>query len=163
MKERNSDSNNLNLWIGSTLNPYHWLLRRWLLVVKLVSCYHMIMMPVRIGFRPWANFFDPELLVSDLPADMMIFLHVIVLLNQAYRNSKSQWVTNRFRIFKNMDWFVILAVLPIDWLVMLSGMSEQSAVFARMNKILLIFHQSNHCLSSFLHVETAFQICFWAY
>ena len=139
VKERNSDSNNLNLWIGSTLNPYHWLLRRWLLVVKLVSCYHMIMMPVRIGFRPWANFFDPELLVSDLPADMMIFLHVIVLLNQAYRNSKSQWVTNRFRIFKNMDWFVILAVLPIDWLVMLSGMSEQSAVFARMNKILLIF------------------------
>ena len=32
---------------------------------------------------------------------------MLLLLNIAYKNSKSQWVTSRFRIFKNMDWILV--------------------------------------------------------
>ena len=77
--------------------------------------------------------------MTDGLADICIFLHVVVLLNQAYMNSKSQWVTSRFRIFKNADWLTILAVVPFDWIVKLSGMSDDSAVWSRITKIFLLF------------------------
>ena len=79
----------------------------------------------------------------DLPADIIICFHVIVLLNTGYQNSKSQWVTNRYRIFKNLDWVVVFAVLPFDWIVNLSGMPAYSAVWFRLNKVALFFSRIN--------------------
>ena len=147
VKERNSGLNSNELFIGTTLNRYHWLLRAWYFLVKVVSLFHLVMVPLRIGFRPWSN--RPEtkengMLNSiavgfDFPSDLILFLHVILLLNQAYQNSKSQWVTNRWRIFKNMDWCVVLAAVPLDWIVFLSGMNADSAVWCRLNKLVLIF------------------------
>ena len=139
VKERNSGVSHHDLFIGTALNQFHWMLRGWLFAMKLVSLYHLIVMPVRIGFRPWSSFYDMGVLMTDGLADICIFLHVVVLLNQAYMNSKSQWVTSRFRIFKNADWLTILAVVPFDWIVKLSGMSDDSAVWSRITKIFLLF------------------------
>ena len=139
VKERNSSLNNNDLFVSSVLNRHHWLLRGWYVFIKMISCYHLIMFSVRIGFRPWQSFYDAVLLATDLPADCILLLHVLVLLNQGYRNSKSQWVTSRYRIFKNMDWFVVLAMMPLDWIMRQSGMPDESAVWARVNKLLLLF------------------------
>lgn len=68
---------------------------------------------------------------------------MLLLLNIAYKNSKSQWVTSRFRIFKNMDWILVLAVIPIEWIVHLSGMEAEHAVWFRVNKFLLYFSRAS--------------------
>ena len=143
VKERNSGVNNKDMFIGHTFNRYHWLIATWHNLVKIVSLYHFIMVPYRIGFQPWPEFTTRAALCMDLPADIIIFSHVIVLLNTGYQNSKSQWVTSRYRIFKNLDWVVVFAVLPFDWIVNLSGMPPYSAVNFRLNKVALFFSRIN--------------------
>ena len=64
-------------------------------------------------------------------------MHLAISLNIGYRNSKSQWITSRTRIAKNMDFVALLALIPLDWLVFLSGLDAESAVWCRLNKMLL--------------------------
>ena len=101
VKERNSGVNNNEVLIGTALNPYHWIMQIWISVARLVSLYHVIMVPLRISFQSEANTLTSRLpLSTDLPADFFVVFHLIVSLNTGYKNAKSQWVTKRFRIFK---------------------------------------------------------------
>ena len=43
----------------------------------------------------------------------------------------------RYRIAKNIDIIAVLAVVPLDWLLYLSGLDDASAVWCRLAKILL--------------------------
>jgi hypothetical protein len=82
---------------------------------------------------------SPLALSTDLLADCCLLFHLLLAFNIAYKNSKSQWITSRYRISKNIDWIVAFAVIPFDWIVFLSGLDPQSAVWCRLNKLLLIF------------------------
>ena len=141
VKERNSGLNNTDLFIGSTyvLNPEYWMLRAWKLLVRLVALYHIFMVPLRIGFNFSPSLTSRLVLSTDLPADLILFIHVLLSFNIGYKNSKSQWITSRFRVFKNTDWILVLAVLPIEWIVYLSGMDAEDAVWFRVNKTLVYF------------------------
>jgi len=139
VKERSSGVDNKQLLIGgAALNPHHWLLWAWDWLVRMTSLYHVLMVPVRIAFQSEANTLTSRLpLSTDLPADIIIFCHVMLSLNIGYKNSKSQWITNRVKIFKNTDWIAVFASLPIDWIVFLSGLDAESAVWCRLNKMTL--------------------------
>jgi len=138
IKERNSGMNNNDLMLGSTFNPHHWLMRGWNFFCRSVALYHFLMVPVRISFQSEANTLTSRLpLSTDLPADIVMLLHILVSLNVGYKNSKSQWVTNRFRIFKNMDFVAVVAIIPLDWIVFLSGLDGESSVWFRLNKMML--------------------------
>ena len=138
IKERNSGMNNNDLLLGTAFNPHHWSLRSWVFVMRLVGLYHFLMVPIRIAFQTEANTLTSPLpLSTDLPADVLMAVHVLVSLNVGYKNSKSQWVTNRFRIFKNMDFVAVVAIIPLDWIVFLSGLDQESSVWFRLNKMML--------------------------
>ena len=98
IKERNSGMNNHDIVVGSALNPHHWSLRGFIFLARLVSLYHVCMVPVRIGFQSeFYTLTSPVPLSTDLPADLFIVIYIALALNMAYKNSKSQWITNRFR------------------------------------------------------------------
>ena len=140
IKERNSGVNHDDLFLSPHLvfNPHHWLLVAWDFLARIVSLYHIAMVPVRICFQSEAyTMTSPLLLLTDLPADLILFLHLLISLNIGYKNSKSQWVTKRYRIAKNIDGLAVIATIPIDWLVYLSGLDSQSAVWCRVTKMLL--------------------------
>ena len=138
IKERNSGVNQDDIFIGSALNPYHYLLVAEDFVARMVSLYHFLMVPIRIGFQSEVYGMTSEFpLSTDLPADILILVHLVISLNVAYRNSKSQWITSRMRIAKNMDFVALAAMIPLDWLVYLSGLDAESAVWCRLNKMLL--------------------------
>jgi hypothetical protein len=153
VKERNSASgvNKKDFFIGksSVMNPQHWMFSRWRTFVRFISLYHLFVVPVRIGFchllmrtagiDTLPVFTSPLELWTDLPADLVIFLHVALSFHVSYKNSKSQWVVSRIRIFKNTDWVAVLGMLPLDWFVFLSGMGPETAVWCRVNKMLLLF------------------------
>jgi len=144
LKERSSGLNHNDLFIGSALNPHHWILRAWCFLARMVSLYHVIMLPVRIAFQTEVNTMTSQLpLSTDLPADIFLVLHIVVLLNLSFKNSKSQWVTSRLRIFKNSDFLLILAAIPFDWIVFLSGLDSESATWCRMNKMLLYYSKTS--------------------
>jgi len=116
------------------------MMRIWDIFSRLLSLYHIFMVPVRIGFQSESyTMMSPFPLSTDGPADILLCLHLVLSLNMAYRNSKSQWVTKRSRIFKNMDFIAVLAVMPLDWVVFLSGLDSESAAWCRLNKMLLYF------------------------
>ena len=116
------------------------MIRTWDLFSRLLSLYHIIMVPLRIAFQTESYTMMSQLpLSTDGPADVLLFLHLCLSLNMAYKNSKSQWVTKRSRIFKNMDFIGVLAAVPLDWIVFLSGLDSESAGWCRINKMLLYF------------------------
>ena len=82
---------------------------------------------------------SPLALSTDLTADCCLLFHLLLAFNIAYKNSKSQWTTSRYRILKIIDWIVAFAVIPLDWIVFLSGLDPQNAVCCRLNKLFLIF------------------------
>jgi hypothetical protein len=144
VKERNSGLNRNDLFIGSVLNPNHWLLQAWYFFARLVSLYYIIMLPIRIAFQTEVYTMTSRIWLStDLPADIFLVIHAFVLLNLSFKNSKSQWVTSRLKIFKNMDFLVILALVPFDWIVFLSGLDSERASWFRLNKMILYFSQSS--------------------
>lgn len=141
VKERGSGVNNKDVYIGSShvFNPQHWILRGWDTLARLVSLYHIFTVPVRIAFSPMPSLTSRyALFYADLIADIIIFLTLLLTLNVAYKNSKSQWVTKRVRIFKNIDWVLVLAVVPFEWIVFLSGMDPEIAIWFRTNKTLVV-------------------------
>ena len=140
IKERNSGVNNNDIFIGSAINPHHWLLQGWIFLARMVSLYHVIMLPLRIAFQTETYTMTSRFpLSTDLPADIFLVVHILVSLNLGFKNSKSQWVTSRFVIFQNMDFLLLLAALPFDWMVFLSGMDSESATWFRLNKMILYY------------------------
>jgi hypothetical protein len=131
--------NNNDIMVGTALNPHHWMLKVWDRVVRVTALYHVIMVPIRIGFEPFPSMTSKMALSTDLVADFIIFSYWTLSLNMAYKSSKMQWVTSRFRIFKNTDWILMLACLPFEWIVFFSGMSPRSAIWFRLNKFLVYF------------------------
>jgi hypothetical protein len=100
-----------DLFIGTALNPQHSWLVRWDTLVRLVSLYHLIMCPIRIGFNTSSTMTWPLALSTDLLADCCLLFHLLLAFNIAYKNSKSQWITSRYRISKNIDWIVAFSVI----------------------------------------------------
>ena len=141
VKERNSGVNNNDLLIESALNPYHWVMMIWTFIARVVSLYHILMVPVRIAFQ--SETYDSLIaslpLSTDLPADIFLIVHIFISLNVGYKNSKSQWITSRSRIFKKTDFITVMAAVPLDWIVFLSGLDAESSVWCRINKMLLYF------------------------
>jgi len=153
VKERSSGVDKKELFIGTALNPCHWSLWSWDWLVRIVSLYHFLMVPVRISFQSEIyTFTDQFPLSTDLPADLIIITHVLLSLHISYKNSKSQWVTSRMRIFKNTDWIAVFASIPLDWIVYWSGLDPESAVWCRVNKMML--YLSRISPSKFLYTSS---------
>jgi len=51
----------------------------------------------------------------------------------------ANWVTNRFKIFRQGDFFFFSAALPLDWFGHLCGLSSEASQWLRLNKMLLYF------------------------
>jgi hypothetical protein len=101
------------------------------------------MVPVRIAFNTSPtfhfSFFSTLALSTDLPADCYTILYLLLSFNISYKNSKSQWITSRYRIAKKTEWIIVFAVVPFDWIVFMSGLDPESALWCRINKMLLYF------------------------
>jgi hypothetical protein len=101
------------------------------------------MVPVRIAFNTsptfYSSFFSTLALSTDVPADCYTILYLLLSFNISYKNSKSQWITSRYRIAKKTEWIIVFAVVPFDWIVFMSGLDPESALWCRINKMLLYF------------------------
>jgi hypothetical protein len=102
-------------FIKSALHPESMLLKQWDTIVIFVALYHFIAVPIRIGFVPWNSMLDSRALYTDLAADVLTVLNLVLCCNTAYNNSKSSWVTKRYKIVRRIDFRVSLAAIPIDW------------------------------------------------
>ena len=132
-----------DLFIGTALNPNHKFIVGCRTIARVVSLYHLIMVPVRIAFNTsptfYFSFFSTLALSTDLPADCYTIVYLFLSFNISYKNSKSQWITSRYRIAKKTEWIIVFAVVPFDWIVFLSGLDPESALWCRINKMLLCF------------------------
>ena len=81
----------------------------------LVAIYHFVVVPVRISFLPWNSMLDPRALYTDLVADLLTVINLLVHINTAYLNSRAAWVTNRFKIIRRIDFRVSASAIPFDW------------------------------------------------
>ena len=128
-----------DIFIRTAINPYTPSFALWNLLMRLVALYEFIAVPVRIGFEPWPSMLAPEALSTDLLADCFVMTHMIVNLNTAYRNSRSQWVTSRRKIFRKADVTCMFAAFPLDWFAYICGASEHLCSWLRINKMFLVF------------------------
>ena len=109
--------------------------------------YHVFQVPVRIAFNPFPDFVNYLALVSDGPMDILLFLHVVVHLNTAYKSSRklilqirsmictgvllsdqvtlcctfilgANWISSRYKIFRHGDFLFLIAAIPLDWSVL---------------------------------------------
>jgi len=132
------------LMIDSALSPESLPHRAWTMLIRMVCLYHWIAMPIRLAFLPYPTFTDPTALITDLPADMCLVLHVIVSLNTAYRaEGRTSWSTTRFRIFQESDFLLHLGAIPLDWLGYACGASNEASCWLRINKLVLYFSRSS--------------------
>jgi hypothetical protein len=94
IKERNSGVNHAQLFVSPQhllLNPYHFLVVAWTKFMRLVALYHILNVPVRIAFQSEANTMTSlQPLATDLPADTLILLHLLLSVNVSYKNTKNQ-------------------------------------------------------------------------
>jgi hypothetical protein len=102
-------------FIKSALNPESSVVKRWNTLVVLVAIYHFVVVPVRISFVPWRSMLDVRALYTDLIADILTFLNLLVQINTAYLNSRASWVTDRYKISRRVDFRVSLSTIPLDW------------------------------------------------
>jgi len=127
---------------GLVLNPASRPMRVWYTIVRLVAIYHFIAVPVRVVYRPFSHMYQIELLCTDLPADILTILHILVCLNTSYHNKKSRKVYNRFKIakhyFSNFFFLDLLAAFPLDWISMAQGVDPSTAEWLRVTKMLFV-------------------------
>lgn len=74
---------------------------------------------------------DRRALGTDLPVDICLTLAFLVQLNTAYKNSRHTWVGSRFKTLRKIHWAFIVAVIPLDWLAWVCGVSPEVASFLR--------------------------------
>jgi hypothetical protein len=126
-------------FIRSCINPNFFLVRVMTFLVRLVVFYHILAVPVRIGFMPFPSFTHKWVLYSDLPADVAVLVHVMLSLNTAFKNDVGSWVTDRCKILRQSDLICILGMVPLDWFGYLCGLSHEPCLWLRFNKMLLFF------------------------
>ena len=136
-KELRAEGSNL---IHSTFNPNSDLYQKWLNVVKLVAVLQYIVVPIRLCFSPWNIMTDWRALSIDLPLDILTGVHVLVLSNTAYQNSRAQWVVNRVKLIRRINLQVLMASIPVDWLAFVFGASIEMCNWLRVNKLFLPYH-----------------------
>ena len=66
IKERNSGTNTSDVFIGSVLNPHHWLISGWVLFARIVSLYHVLMVPFRIAFQSEVHDMTATILLASV-------------------------------------------------------------------------------------------------
>jgi hypothetical protein len=117
LREHRKGTGNISsqFFIKSALNPESFLVIRWQTLLIFVAFYHFVAVPIRIGFVPWSGMLDSRALFTDLVADILTVLNLFLCCNTAYRNSKSSWVTNRYKIIRRIDFQIFLAAVPLDW------------------------------------------------
>ena len=132
------------IMIGSALSPQSIVHRAWTLVIRIICLYLWMSVPVRLAFLPYDTFTDRVALSTDLPADIFIVLHVVVLLNTAVKpEGRSGWTTQRFKIFKETDFLFLFGAIPLDWLGYLCGISNEACCWLRFNKLVLYLSRSS--------------------
>ena len=128
---------------GRVFNLNSTAMRGWNRWVRAVAVYHFLAVPVRITFRPFSSLSDPYLLCTDLVADAMILLYMLVKMNTAYINKKSKLCYDRYKILKHyfgkgscvLD---IMIVFPIDWICLAFGVSFERAQWMRILKMFFV-------------------------
>ncbi len=106
---------NQAVFFKNALNPDSWLLKVWNHFLMLVGLYHFIVVPIRISFLPWLSMTDSRALATDLTADIFTWINVVVKGNTAYRSSRAVWITKRYKLFRKIEIYHILAAIPLDW------------------------------------------------
>ena len=139
-KERNKGlqlAHSFQPFIRSCINPNFVLVGAIRLLARLVALYHVLAVPVRIGFMPFPSFTHEWAIYSDLPADVAVVMHVLLSLNLAFKNDMGSWVTDRGKILRQSDFICFLAMLPLDWFGYVCGLSHEPCLWLRLNKMLL--------------------------
>ena len=122
--------------VHGAFNPVSRGYVRWLRVVGILAVYHYIMVPVRIGFLPWRSMLDWRALCTDLPADVLTAVHLIVVCNTAYQNGKSHFVTSRAKILRRASLNFFFAAIPFDWFAYWCGAINEDCCWLRLGKLL---------------------------
>ena len=112
--------------------------KMWEQFISVVAAYHFVMVPARICYAPWLTYLDVGSLVTDIPADFFTMIHAVVLLNTAYKTRSGRWVTNRMKISSRASWLVLIAAIPWDWFVYLTGAPVEVCNWMRGFKLLLL-------------------------
>ena len=125
----------------------------WRRLIRLISIYHFLVVPLRITFSPFQSATDPWLLCTDLVADILTFFHIVVSLNTAYLNKRSKWVYSRGKILKHYCGtrafiLVLLIVVPLDWISLGLGVEMQSADWLRIPKMFFVKLTGRHATAS---------------
>lgn len=118
IRERRSGIANFHsdaVFIKSTFYHESWLMRLIRKFMVVVAVYYFIAVPVRIAFDPWHSMVNINALCTDLVFDACTILNLVILLNTSYTNSKAALVTNRFKIFRRLNYNYIIAAIPFDW------------------------------------------------
>jgi hypothetical protein len=121
LRENKKGQGNLSrsIFIKSAFHPESLALRWWGSFMVFVAVYHFIVVPVRITFLPWASMLDIRALGTDLIADSLTVLNLMVHANTAYLGSRATWVTDRYKIVRRLDFAHAVAAVPLDWCVVL--------------------------------------------
>jgi hypothetical protein len=101
--------------IKSVLNPNASPVKRWAKLMEAVAVYHFVVVPIRIAFLPWDSMIETRALATDLAADMLTILNLVVAVNTAVLSSSSTWTTKRREILRTVDLGFITAAIPGDW------------------------------------------------
>lgn len=104
-----------DILVRSALNPESWVVLGWQNILKIVAVYHFVAVPVRISFLPWSTMLDIRALSTDLLADILTAVNVLVRGNTAYKSSRAVWVTDRKKLLKKIEIGYIVAAVPLDW------------------------------------------------
>jgi len=133
---------------GLVFNPASPLMRAWYYLVRVVAIYHIIAVPVRIVYQPFDRMDHMLLLCTDLPADILTMLHVLISFNTSYHNKKSKRVFSHLKIAKHYlskNFFLdLVAAFPLDWISMAQGVDAHTAERLRIPKMLFV--RSTSCL-----------------
>jgi hypothetical protein len=104
-----------SLFLDSALNPNGWIYRTWSRLMDALALYYFILVPVRIAFVPWNSMLDVSALATELFADLLNVVNLLVLCNTAYLSSRSSWITKRQKILRRIRIGYIFAAIPLDW------------------------------------------------
>ena len=113
--KRGNGSLSSRIFIQYVLHPDSVIVKNWRSFMVLVAGYHFVVVPIRISFTPWKSMLDVQVLYTDLVADGITFLNLVLHVNTAYVNSRATYVTNRYKIIRRIDPRVSVAAVPFDW------------------------------------------------
>ena len=103
------------LFIGSVLNPKNRWIQKWWKFMDIVAVYHFLAVPIRISFLPWSNMTEVWPLCTDLIADILIFVHIVIVANTACLSVSSTWITDKYELFRRVEIGFIISSIPMDW------------------------------------------------